>query len=728
MANRAAFEIDLPVEELKSFISDYKAFKALLAEQPSEWAAVGDSISDLLDPIDKIIGAVAGIGAAQTEAIQGSAAMVELVQRRQQMTEAQTNLILLQRVDLEERIARRRLEQQRKDDAAAKGQKSGADIFAATASKSAKLFSQIDNATARTFLRLKDSTLELLKWGGILTGVGTLLGGLAGAGGLFGMSRLANAVMDRSRSAAGMNVTYGEAQAFSTDYQNLLDSPEGVLGGLANAQNDPRVGRALTALGISAADQKKDPAQLAPEVIAAVRALYRQDPANYAMISQAYGVDQLGFTEADARRLAAETPQQLAQTAQQFQTDAKTMNLPAGVQQEWTDLAKALDRAKTALETDLIGALTPLAPVLEQLSGDLIAVVADLLQEPEVKQGLQDVDNWLKGFSAYLKSDQFQKQLKTWEADFVKTLDDIKAVLGDYDKMLHPGGVKGHWDGLPGLSTYVPDSKDPKELEKIPFYELTPDQIWQLLLGKKYDMPGNASPDASPQQSPLFQLQSFEPFAAPAPVIIQAAYAPSPGAPPLISSADYEPFAYGPPAPGQVAVPGAYAGGSGGFGAPGSFGGLEGEYGLPPGLLARVRQVESGGNDDAVSAAGAEGPFQFLPSTASQYGVSDPFDLAEAAPAAAKMFRDLLGEFHGDLREAVAAYNWGAGNVKNDVATYGADWESHLPQETQGYLEKVLSGAAGRNPPPARQPAQVKIDVSNRTGGSAIITTKVIAI
>ncbi len=726
MANRAAFEIDLPVDELKSFIADYKSFKSLLVEQPTEWAAVGDSISDLLEPIDKIIEAVTGIGTASAASIGHSAAMAELVQRRIQMSEAQTNLILLQRQDLEERIARRKLDQQKKDEEAAKKNKGGQDIFSATASKSAKLFVQMDNSAARLFLRLRDSTLEILKWGGILTGVSTLIGGLIGAGGLFGLANLANSVTSRSMQAAGVGVSYGENQAFNTDYKSLLDSPEGVLSGLMEAQHDPQIGRALNALGISGTDQKKDPGQLAPEVIAAIQKLYKQSNGNL-MTMRAYGVDQLGFSDQDIVRIGNADPKTLASIEKQYQQDIPGMDLPPGVQEEWTAFSRALDRAKTKVETDLINAITPLVPVLTTLSGDFTNLLATLLQLPEVKQGLTTFDTWLKQFAAYLKSDEFAKDLKGWEADIKTALDDIKQV---FDYFAHPGGVKGHWTGIPLVSPYQAD--DPKDQSKVPWWFDTPKQVINKALGGPQ---GDAQPDASPQQDPLFQLQDYRMNGG--------------SGPPVVIQADYEPFAYpnyqndngspyapsyGPPASRyspyapQTPYGGPSQGPPGGFGGGDGFSTLEAQYGLPDGFLGRIRQVESGGNDQAVSPAGAEGAFQFMPGTAAQYGVQNPFDVNQEAPAAARMFHDLLDQFHGNMREAVAAYNWGSGNVQNDLQTYGADWESHLPAETQNYLAQVLQGQmASRNQGLSRAPTQVKIDVSNRTGGSAIITTRTIA-
>lgn len=54
--------------------------------------------------------------------------------------------------------------------------------------------------------------------------------------------------------------------------------------------------------------------------------------------------------------------------------------------------------------------------------------------------------------------------------------------------------------------------------------------------------------------------------------------------------------------------------------------------------FARLRQIESGGNDRAVNqASGAAGRYQFIPSTAKAYGITDPFDVAQQETAVRRL-------------------------------------------------------------------------------------------
>ncbi|QHT63893.1 lytic transglycosylase domain-containing protein [Paenibacillus lycopersici] len=114
------------------------------------------------------------------------------------------------------------------------------------------------------------------------------------------------------------------------------------------------------------------------------------------------------------------------------------------------------------------------------------------------------------------------------------------------------------------------------------------------------------------------------------------------------------------------------------------------KYGLPDGLLAAVANKESSFNPSAKnSKSGAAGMFQFMPATAKGYGI-DPMDPRQSADAAGKMLSGLAAKYDGDYSKALAAYNWGGGNVDKAIKVYGANWLSHAPAETQKYVSEIL--------------------------------------
>ncbi len=127
---------------------------------------------------------------------------------------------------------------------------------------------------------------------------------------------------------------------------------------------------------------------------------------------------------------------------------------------------------------------------------------------------------------------------------------------------------------------------------------------------------------------------------------------------------------------------------------------LEAVYGLPHGLLDTTWARESQRGKLLNSPAGAQGPFQFMPSTSKEYGLKDPYSFHDSAFAAARKYRHLLGMYGGDVSKAAAAYNWGEGNLNKDIRLHGDNWLAYAPHETQGYVDYFrrhlgTSGAGG---------------------------------
>jgi membrane-bound lytic murein transglycosylase D len=121
-----------------------------------------------------------------------------------------------------------------------------------------------------------------------------------------------------------------------------------------------------------------------------------------------------------------------------------------------------------------------------------------------------------------------------------------------------------------------------------------------------------------------------------------------------------------------------------------------------PTELALLPVIESGFNPQALSTANAAGLWQFVPGTGKDYNLKQNMFKDErrgvlASTDAALSYLQRLYTMFGDWQLALAAYNWGEGNIqriikKNQALGKGTDFESLadlMPAETRNYVPKL---------------------------------------
>jgi hypothetical protein len=137
-----------------------------------------------------------------------------------------------------------------------------------------------------------------------------------------------------------------------------------------------------------------------------------------------------------------------------------------------------------------------------------------------------------------------------------------------------------------------------------------------------------------------------------------------------------------------------------------------GKFGVSSDLIRAIIRTESSFDEFAVSSKGAKGLMQLMPATARRFGVSNPFDPAQAIMGGTEYLAYLLGLFRGNIDLAAAGYNAG----ENAVLRYGG-----VPpyKETRNYVLKV-NQALGSSSMVMSASAEMR---SPRTSGSTYSST-----
>lgn len=115
---------------------------------------------------------------------------------------------------------------------------------------------------------------------------------------------------------------------------------------------------------------------------------------------------------------------------------------------------------------------------------------------------------------------------------------------------------------------------------------------------------------------------------------------------------------------------------------------------IDPALALGIAQQESGFNPKAVAPDGGRGMWQFMPGTGRAYGLNsdeDRHNVEKSTAAAMKLLTDLLKDWKGNLRAAIANYNASPGRVRAAI-NEGRDPDTVTTK--QSYVRSVLGNTA----------------------------------
>lgn len=369
MTTRSVIEIDLKDEKFQNFLKTFKQYQTALKSMPSAWKQInaltnGSAIS------------FRGLVAEQVASTVKQKLLLQAQERADQIT------------------------------------KTTADRWKDMARSAKSVASYVT-----------ETTRQLLRWAS-LSGI---IGGLVGAGSLWGLDRLGGNVAAGRRSALGLGTSYGAQRAFELNYARLLKNPGGVLGGVNEALSDVTKRYTLYGAGLSEQDiAGKDTAQVSALVVSSLKRLFDQTPeSQLGNVIGARGLGQFLGLE-DAKLLKRIAGSEVGGTAASFAGDTRSLSLTEKEQKAWQDFTTQLNRAGGQIETIFQRKLGPLAPAVEKLSKAFVNMVNDL-DDKKIDEWSKKIGQGLEDFATYLGSDEFHDTVKS----FAQNVKDFSIWVGN---------------------------------------------------------------------------------------------------------------------------------------------------------------------------------------------------------------------------------------------------------------------------------------------------------
>lgn len=371
MVAKSIVEIDVNDEKFVSFMEKFREYQSALGELPEAWRGAVHGISDTTK----------GTVKAKSEGEQLAKAFSE-----------GANAILSINSGLDR--LNDNIEKANKNQAGFNKNANSSKGFLSAATKDAKSLAG----------HIKDATMSLLSWGGIV-GVFT---GLMGVGGLFGINRLAATTGSQRFTSLGLGTTIGGLDASAINYQKALGNPTGTLGSIRDAQMDLSKRWQFQAMGINNPDQ--DPSKLLPQMIRNARDIFVKNGSTL-QGANAHGLTNF-FSLDDLNRFKNMSDEEINAMERRAQKDAKLLQLTDQQARQWQDFNVQLDYSSQSIRNTFVRGLGPLTPSLTKLSDALSTAIDTVLKSPELGKWIEGLSKGVERFGNYLASPEFTKDVE----------------------------------------------------------------------------------------------------------------------------------------------------------------------------------------------------------------------------------------------------------------------------------------------------------------------------
>lgn len=385
MAAKSIIEVDVNDEKFLSFMDKFNEYQAALEDLPEAWRASAQGIGDTARETSKASSEAEGMTKAFLDGVDALNMMVNNLDR------INTSL----------------------DDA----NKRQSDLNKKTAGSSS-IFGKLKKDSKEFAGHIKDATVSLLSWGGIVG----LFTGVLGAGGLFGLNRLASTASAQRFTSMGLNTSIGALDSTAINYQRAVANPTATLGAIRDTQADLSQRWKFQAMGINNPDRSPD--QLLPEMIRAARSIFTQTGGTL-QGANAYGLTSF-FSIDDLNRFKNMSDVEIDAMEKRAKRDAQLLQITDEQARQWQDFNVQLDYSSQSIKNTFIRGLAPLTPGLTKLSDALSGAIDTVLQSPELGKWIDGLAGGIQRFGDYLASPDFKNDVE----NFMVKVEKLGKVIG----------------------------------------------------------------------------------------------------------------------------------------------------------------------------------------------------------------------------------------------------------------------------------------------------------
>ncbi|HEB5830337.1 TPA: hypothetical protein RZF54_002901 [Yersinia enterocolitica] len=386
MAAKSIIDIDVNDDKFQSFMEKFNEYQAALDDLPEAWRGVAQGIGDTEKETAKARSELEGVAKSFSD---GAAAILSINSGLDRLNDS--------------------LDKANKNQSGFNKNAGSAKKFLSGATKDAKSLAG----------HIKDATTSLISWTSILG----LFSGLIGAGGLFGINRLASGVASQRFTTLGLGTTSGGLDSTAINYQRALSNPTGTLGAIRDSQLDLSKRWQFQAMGINNPDQ--DPAKLLPQMIRNARDIFVKNGSNL-QGAEAHGLTNF-FTLDDLNRFKNMSDAEIDSMEKQSQKDAVRLQLTDQQLKQWQDFNVQLDLSNRSIRNAFVTGLAPLAPSIGKLSDAVSGAIDTFLQSPELGKWIDGLSQGIQKFGNYLASPQFKSDVD----DFMSKVERMGTLIGN---------------------------------------------------------------------------------------------------------------------------------------------------------------------------------------------------------------------------------------------------------------------------------------------------------